>query len=114
MEQNQMSITAKLALASILALGFAAPVQAQNPQQGDYYRFQPWTPQQVSPGQERRIQQGDYYKPVATVTTQQNSPRDAAIHKCVNAAHRAIKALTATNLRTEYYMSCMATAGFQP
>jgi hypothetical protein len=31
MEQSQMSITAKLALASILALGFAAPVQAQNP-----------------------------------------------------------------------------------
>jgi hypothetical protein len=114
MEQSQMSITAKLALASILALGFAAPVQAQNPQQGDYYRFQPWTPQQVSPGQERRIQQGDYYKPVATVTTQQNSPRDAAIHKCVNAAHRAVEALTATNLRTEYYMSCMATAGFRP
>jgi len=38
-----MGITTKLALASILALGFAAPVQAQNPQQGDYYRFQQWT-----------------------------------------------------------------------
>ena len=55
-----MGITTKLALASILALGFTAPVQAQNPQQGDYYRFQPWTPQQVGPAQGRRIRQGDY------------------------------------------------------
>ena len=109
-----MSITAKLALASILALGFAAPVLAQNPQQGDYYRFQPWAPQQASPAQEQRIKQGDYYNSVATVTTQQNSPRDAAIHKCVNAAHRAYKALTANTERTEYYSSCMARAGFQP
>jgi len=55
-----MGITTKLALASILALGFAEPVQAQNPQQGDYYRFQQWTPQQVGPAQGRRIRQGDY------------------------------------------------------
>jgi hypothetical protein len=55
-----MGTTTKLALASILALGFAAPVQAQNPQQGDYYRFQQWTPQQVGPAQGRRIRQGDY------------------------------------------------------
>ena len=61
MEKGQMGITTKLALASILALGFTAPVQAQNPQQGDYYRFQPWTPQQVGPAQGRRIRQGDYY-----------------------------------------------------
>jgi len=62
MEKSQMGTTTKLALASILALGFAAtPLQAQNPQQGDYYRFQPWTPQQVTPAQKRRIQQGDYY-----------------------------------------------------
>jgi hypothetical protein len=61
MEESQMSITTKLALASILALGFAAPVQAQNPTQGDYYNFQPWAPQQVSPRQARRIRQGDYY-----------------------------------------------------
>jgi hypothetical protein len=114
MEESQMSMTAKLTLASILALGFAASLQAQSPQQGDYYRFQPWTPQQVSPAQERRIQQGDYYKPVATATAQQNSPRDAAIHKCLNAAHRTFKALSANTERTEYYKSCMATAGYQP
>ena len=57
-----MNITTKLSLASILALAIAAPVQAQNPKQGDYYNYQPWTPQQVTPGQERRIQQGDYYR----------------------------------------------------
>jgi hypothetical protein len=109
-----MNTGIKFCVASMLTLCLATPVLAQNARQGDYYNFQPWTPQQVSPGQERRIQQGDYYRPVATVTTQQNSPRDAAIHKCVNAAHRAVKALSQTAARTEYYMDCMGAAGFQP
>ena len=73
MEKSQMGITTKLALTSILALGFAAPVQAQNAQQGDYYRFQPWTQQQVSPVQARRYQQGDYYN-FQPWTPQQESP----------------------------------------
>jgi len=68
-----MGFTTKLAIASILALGFAAPVQAQDPQQGDYYKFQRWAPQQVSPAQERRIQQGDYYN-FQPWTPQQVSP----------------------------------------
>jgi hypothetical protein len=54
-------------MASTLALFIAAPVHAQSPnyqaQQGDYYRFQQWTPQQVSPAQARRYRQGDYYRP---------------------------------------------------
>jgi hypothetical protein len=58
-----MHIIAKLSLASVLALSITAPVLAQKAQQGDYYRFQPWVPQQATPGQEQRIQQGDYYKP---------------------------------------------------
>jgi hypothetical protein len=107
-----MSMTTKLTLASILALGFAASLQAQSPQQGDYYRFQPWTPQQVSPAQERRIRQGDYYKRVATATAQQNSPRDAAIHKCFNAAHRALTG--PRRARHELYESCMTRMGYQP
>jgi Spy/CpxP family protein refolding chaperone len=57
-----MNKTTKFCLASMLALCVATPVLAQNAQQGDYYRFQPWVPQQVTPGQEQRIQQGDYYK----------------------------------------------------
>jgi hypothetical protein len=57
-----MNKTIKLCLASMLALSVATPVLAQNAQQGDYYRFQPWVPQQVGPAREQRIQQGDYYK----------------------------------------------------
>jgi hypothetical protein len=66
MEESDMRFPTKLMTASMLALFIAAPTHAQSPnwaQQGDYYRFQPWRPQTVSPGQERRIQQGDYYKP---------------------------------------------------
>jgi hypothetical protein len=60
----------KLSLASILALSIAAPVQAQNPKQGDYYAPTQTPPQQVTPGQEQRIQQGDYYKPTTTAPQQ--------------------------------------------
>jgi hypothetical protein len=58
-----MQTIAKLSLASVLVLLIGATVRAQNAQQGDYYRFQPWVAQQASPAQEHRIQQGDYYKP---------------------------------------------------
>jgi hypothetical protein len=34
-EEFKMNVTKKLFLASLLALSIAAPVQAQNPQQGD-------------------------------------------------------------------------------
>jgi len=70
-----MNITHKLCLASIalVALSITAPVQAQNPKQGDYYQPGQTTPQQVSPGQEQRIQQGDYYQPCQT-TPQHVSP----------------------------------------
>jgi hypothetical protein len=34
---NEFKEDVKLSLASILALSIAAPVQAQNPKQGDYY-----------------------------------------------------------------------------
>ena len=113
-----MRFPTKLMMASMLALFIAAPVHAQSPnywaQQGDYYRFQPWTPQQVTPAQKRRIQGGDYYKPVATVV-QQNSPRDAAMRKCIKAAQRAAGTSVKANMaRSDYYESCMFTAGSQP
>jgi hypothetical protein len=69
-----MHIATKLSLASVLLLSFAAPLQAQNPKQGDYYQpGQTWR-QQISPGQEQLIQQGDYYAPGQTVP-QRLSPR---------------------------------------
>jgi hypothetical protein len=68
-----MNITTKLFLASIFALSIAAPVQAQNAKQGDYYAPGQTTPQQATPGQEQGIRQGDYYGPGQT-TPQQASP----------------------------------------
>jgi len=58
-----MSIVAKLSIASVLALSIAAPVQAQSPKQGDYYKPSMTPTQQATPGQEQQIKQGDYYKP---------------------------------------------------
>jgi hypothetical protein len=59
----QMNMATKLSLASLFVLSIAAPVQAQNSKQGDYYAPTQTTPQQASPGQEQQIKQGDYYKP---------------------------------------------------
>jgi Spy/CpxP family protein refolding chaperone len=53
-----MKISTKVCLASMLAICLVTPALAQ-----DYYNFQPWMPQRVSPAQEHRIQQGDYYRP---------------------------------------------------
>jgi hypothetical protein len=58
-----MNMTTKLSSASFFVLSVAAPVQAQNPKQGDYYAPTQTAPQQASPGQEQQIKQGDYYKP---------------------------------------------------
>jgi len=68
-----MNITTTLSLASLLALLITAPVQAQNAQQGDYYKPGQTTPQQATPGQNQKIQQGDYYKPGQTTPQQQSS-----------------------------------------
>jgi hypothetical protein len=68
-----MNIVAKLSLSSALLLSLAAPLQAQNPRQGDYYSPDQSGPQQLSPRQQQRIQQGDYYAPGQT-TRQRVSP----------------------------------------
>jgi len=65
-----MHIIAKLSLASVLVLLIGAPVQAQNPKQGDYYA-PTQTPPQASPGQGQQSQ-GDYYKPATTVPQAQS------------------------------------------
>jgi hypothetical protein len=71
----KMNITRTLCLASVLALSIAAPVQAQNPKQGDYYPPGQTTPQQVSPSQQQQIKQGDYY-PAGQTTPQRVSPAE--------------------------------------
>ena len=67
----KMHMIAKLSLASVLVLLIGAPVQAQNPKQGDYYSPTQTPPQQASPGQGQQTQ-GDYYKPVPAVPQAQS------------------------------------------
>ena len=95
-----MKIISKLWLASILAL-FAAPVQAQNPTQGDYYPFQPTPSQQVTPEQEKKIMQGDYY--VAHVTPP-SMRRLNAVRTCTD----GIK------FDSDSYVACMIREGENP
>ena len=47
--------------------------------------------------------------------TAQQSARDAAIHKCINQAHREFPGGEDQDIpRSEAYKACMASAGFQP
>ena len=51
----------------------------------------------------------------ATAQQAQQSARNAAIHKCVNQAHREFPGGESQDIpRSEAYMACMTTAGFQP
>jgi len=70
-----MQIVAKLSLASVLVLLIGAPVQAQNPKQGDYYGPTQTPPQQANPGQGQQSQ-GDYYKSVPTVPQGQSPAQE--------------------------------------
>ena len=70
-----MQIVAKLSLASVLVLLIGAPVQAQNPKQGDYYAPTQTPPQQANPGQGQQSQ-GDYYKSVPTVPQGQSPAQE--------------------------------------
>src|SRR5262245_31409889 len=48
-------------------------------------------------------------------TAQQNAARDAAIHRCINQAHRQFPGGEDQDIpRSEAYKACMASAGFQP
>jgi hypothetical protein len=45
----------------------------------------------------------------------QQSARDAAIHRCINQAHREFPGGEDQDIpRSEAYKACMASAGFQP
>jgi hypothetical protein len=48
-------------------------------------------------------------------TAQQSAARDAAIHKCINQAHREFPGGETQDMqRSDAYKACMASAGFQP
>jgi hypothetical protein len=52
---------------------------------------------------------------MAQQTPQQGASRDAAIHKCINQAHRQFPGGEDQDIpRSEAYKACMASAGFQP
>jgi hypothetical protein len=96
-----MSTTRKLCLASILALSIAAPVQAQNPRQGDYYAPGPTMPIQATPDQLKRNQQGDYYVGDKTILS---ARRMAALKKCTEGMP----------FDSDRYVACMSKEGEAP
>jgi len=96
-----MNIIRKLCLASILALPFAAPVQAQNPQEGDYYAPGPTTPIHLTPGQALKLKDGDYYVGDTMVL---NHKRMAALKKCTDGLKFA----------SDRYVACMSKLGEAP
>lgn len=97
-----MNVVAKLSLASVLAMSMAAPALAQSPQQGDYYKPGPATPQIASPAQRRRAMEGDYYD--TTVGTKISAHRMAALRTCTS----GIK------FESNRYVSCMLKEGETP
>ena len=54
------------------------------------------------------------WQAVAQQTAQQ-SARDAAIHRCINQAHREFSGGESQDMqRSDAYKACMASLGFQP
>ena len=57
------------------------------------------------------------WQAVAQQTAQQSAARDAAIHRCVNQAHREFPGEGGQSQdmqRSDAYKACMASLGFQP
>src|SRR5260370_39301190 len=79
--EMEMNIIRDTSLAIILALSFAAPVQAQDPKQGDYYAPGPTTPIRGTAAELKRNQQGDYYVGDKTIL---NAHRMEALKKCTH------------------------------
>jgi hypothetical protein len=96
-----MNIIRISCVASVLALSIAAPVQAQNPKQGDYYAPGPTTAIHLTPGQEMKLKDGDYY---AGDTMILNHKRMAALKKCTE-GHK---------FAGDKYVACMTAAGEAP
>jgi hypothetical protein len=97
----KMNVISKFWVASVLALSIAAPVQAQNQKQGDYYAPGPTTPIHLTPGQEMKLKDGDYY---AGDTMILNHKRMAALKKCTEGKKFA----------GDKYVACMTAAGEAP
>jgi hypothetical protein len=96
-----MNISRELFLASILALSIAAPVQAQDPKQGDYYAPGPTTPIHAPAAELKRNQQGDYYVGDKTIL---NAHRMEALKKCT---HNVA-------FESDSYVACMSKQGEAP
>jgi hypothetical protein len=48
-------------------------------------------------------------------TAQQSAARDAAIHRCINHAHRDFQGGESQDMqRSDAYKACMSSLGFQP
>ena len=96
-----MHVIEKFCVASLLALSVAAPVQAQNPKEGDYYAPGPTTPIHLTPGQKMQLKDGDYY---AGDTMILNRKRMAALKKCTEGKKFA----------GDKYVACMTAEGEAP
>jgi hypothetical protein len=96
-----MTIIRKLYLGSLLLLSIAAPVQAQNPKQGDYYIPTQTTPQELTPQQLRKTEEGDYYVADKMVL---HHHRSAALAKCTDM----------TKFASDNYVTCMLREGENP
>ena len=96
-----MNFTSKLCLASFLALSIAAPVWAQNAQEGDYYAPGPTKRIHATPGQLKKIQSGDYYVGHTRILGAQ---RMAALKTCTDGIP----------FDSDRYAACMSKAGEAP
>src|SRR5271155_2958450 len=97
----KMNIIRIFCVALVLALPIAAPAQAQNPTQGDYYAPGPATPIHLTPGQEMKLKDGDYY---AGDTMILNPNRMAALKKSTE-GHK---------FAGDKYVACMTAEGEAP
>jgi hypothetical protein len=96
-----MNITRKSFLTLTFALATAAPAQAQNPKQGDYYTPTQTTPQELTPAQLRRTEEGDYYVADKMVL---HHHRSAALTTCTDGIKFA----------SDRYITCMLKEGESP
>jgi hypothetical protein len=96
-----MRILTRLSVASVVALLITAPVQAQDPKQGDYYAPGPTTPIRGTAADLKRNQQGDYYIGNKTIL---NAHRMAALKKCT---HNIA-------FESDRYVACMSKEGEAP
>jgi hypothetical protein len=96
-----MKAIKKFFITSALASSIAAPVQAQDPKQGDYYIPTQTTAQELTPAQLRQTQEGDYYVDQKMVL---HHHRIAALTKCTDGIKFA----------SDRYITCMLKEGENP